>query len=146
MRPRKRQETGKQDLFGSRLDRIIDLTRTGEAFARDRLASPPGNPEANRTVRCDPLIIRNAPGRRKNPDQPGTVRPTCNRPGPRMERERQQRHADNFSEHKLALRARHGERSCSAARASLDYSPALCWKYSFASLAIQSRTSDADLK
>jgi hypothetical protein len=56
MRPRKRQETGKQDLFGSRLDRIIDLTRTGEAFARDRLASPPGNPEANRTVRCDPLI------------------------------------------------------------------------------------------
>ena len=40
MRPRKRQETGKQDLFGSRLDRIIDLTRTGEAFARDRLASP----------------------------------------------------------------------------------------------------------
>ena len=32
MRPRERRETGEQDLFRSRLDRIID------PFARDRLA------------------------------------------------------------------------------------------------------------
>jgi IS5 family transposase len=34
MRPRKRQETGKQDLFGSRLDRIIDLTHALAKLSR----------------------------------------------------------------------------------------------------------------
>jgi hypothetical protein len=38
MRPRERRETGEQDPFRSGLDRIIDLTHAGEAFARDRLA------------------------------------------------------------------------------------------------------------
>ena len=38
MRPRERQETGEQDLFRSRLDRIIPDACTGEAFARNRLA------------------------------------------------------------------------------------------------------------
>jgi hypothetical protein len=39
MRPRERQETGEQDLFRSRLDRIIGLTHcTGQALSRDRLA------------------------------------------------------------------------------------------------------------
>ena len=39
MRPRERQETGEQDLFRSRLDRIIDLTHAlVKLFARNRLA------------------------------------------------------------------------------------------------------------
>ena len=38
MRPRERQETGEQDLFRSRLDRIIDLTHALVKLSRDRLA------------------------------------------------------------------------------------------------------------
>lgn len=38
MRPRERQETGEQDLFRSRLDRIIDLTQALVKLSCDRLA------------------------------------------------------------------------------------------------------------
>ena len=42
MRPKKRRETGEQDLFRSRLDQIIDMgTRVvGKVGAGDRLALP----------------------------------------------------------------------------------------------------------
>ena len=38
MRPRERRETGEQDLFRSRLDRIIDLDHAPVKLSRDRLA------------------------------------------------------------------------------------------------------------
>ena len=38
MRPRERRETGEQDLFRSRLDRIIDLTHALVKLSCDRLA------------------------------------------------------------------------------------------------------------
>ena len=38
MRPRERRETGEQDLFRSRLDRIIDLTQALVKLSCDRLA------------------------------------------------------------------------------------------------------------
>jgi hypothetical protein len=57
MRPRERQETGEQDLFRSRLDRIIDLTHALVKLSR-AIDWRFWRPSSDRSIRMAPAARR----------------------------------------------------------------------------------------